>query len=233
LKGRLRHFASKRAMDIDGLGVKLIDQMVAKGLVKDVADLYKHPLNTLLQLVRMGERSAGNIIAALQRSKHPTLARFLYALGIRHVGEHIAQVLARELFALDRFYKISAEELEEIPGVGPEVAQSVHGFFNDRKNREVIKRLEKAGIKIAEQSAKREAPFKGKNFLFTGSLEGMTRDEAKDLVEERGGEVAGSAGKGVDYVVAGKDPGSKYAKAKELGLFIIDEEAFKRLVGIK
>ncbi|MCJ7664377.1 MAG: NAD-dependent DNA ligase LigA, partial [Desulfobacterales bacterium] len=233
LKGRVRHFASKRAMDIDGLGIKLIDQLVDKGLVKDVADLYYLTQADLASLERMAKKSAENLIKALEKSKHTTLARFIYALGMRHVGEHIAQVLARELPALDRFYKISAEELEAIPGIGPEVAQSVRGFFNDRRNREVIKRLQKAKVAIAAANTKREMPFKGKTFLFTGALEGMTRDEAKELVEELGGEVATSAGKGVDYLVVGNDPGSKYAKAKELGLTIIDEEEFKRLARLK
>jgi len=233
LKGRIRHFASKRAMDIDGLGVKLINQLVDKGLVKDVADLYYLTQDDLTSLERMAAKSAENLIKALEESKHPTLARFLYALGMRHVGEHIAQVLGRVLPALDRFYKISAEELEGIAGIGPEVAQSVYGFFKDKKNREVIKRLQKAGITIAEPSAKRTMPLHGKTFLFTGALEGMSRDEAKDQVQELGGEVATSAGKGVDYVVAGKEPGSKYAKAKELGLTIIDEAEFRRLVGRK
>jgi DNA ligase (NAD+) len=230
LKGRIRHFASKRAMDIDGLGIKLIEQLVDKGLVKDVADLYYLTRDDLALLERMAEKSAENLIKALVKSKHPSLARFLYALGMRHVGEHIAQVLARELVILDRCYQISAEELETIAGIGPEVAQSIFGFFHDKKNREVIKRLQKAGMTIAEQRAKQAAPFKGKTFLFTGALEGMTRDEAKDLVLSLGGEIASSAGKGVAYVVVGKEPGSNYAKAKELGLAIIDEEEFKRLV---
>jgi len=181
----------------------------------------------------MAKKSAENLIKALAKSKHPTLARFLYALGMRHVGEHIAQVLGRELPALDRFYNISAEELEAIAGIGPEVAQSIYGFFHDKKNREVIKRLQKAGVEIAAPSAKRALPLQGKTFLFTGALEGMTRDEAKDLVLALGGEIATSAGKGVDYLVVGNDPGSKYAKAKELGLFIIDEAEFKRLMGRK
>jgi DNA ligase (NAD+) len=233
LKGRIRHFASKRAMDIDGLGIKLIDQLVDTGLVKDIADLYFLTQADLASLERMAEKSAENLIQALAKSKHPTLARFLYALGMRHVGEHIAQVIGREVPQLDRFYKISAEELEEIPGIGPEVAQSIYGFFHDKKNREVIKRLQKAGVEIAASTAKRAQPLQGKTFLFTGALEGMTRDEAKDLVLALGGEIAASADKGVDYVVVGKEPGSKYAKAKELGLTIIDEAEFKRLLGQK
>jgi len=233
LKGRIRHFVSKRAMDIDGLGIKLIDQLVDKGLVKDVADLYYLTQDDLAQLERMAAKSAENLIQALAKSKRPILARFLYALGMRHVGEHIAQVLGRKLPVLDRFYKISAEELEAMPGIGPEVAQSVQGFFHDKKNREVIKRLQKAGVEIAAPSAKRALPLQGKTFLFTGALEDMTRDEAKDLVLALGGEVATSAVKGVDYLVVGNDPGSKYAKAKERGLTIIDEEEFKRLAGVK
>jgi DNA ligase (NAD+) len=233
LKGRIRHFASKRAMDIDGLGTKLIDQLVDKGLVKNIADLYYLKRDDFASLERMAEKSAENLIKALAKSKHPTLARFLYALGMRHVGEHIAQVIGREVPDLDRFYKITAEELEKIPGIGPEVAQSIYGFFQDKKNREVIKRLQKARIEIVATSAKRALPLQGKTFLFTGALEGMTRDEAKDLVLALGGEIAASAGRGVDYVVVGKEPGSKYAKAKELGLTTITEAEFKKLVEVK
>jgi DNA ligase (NAD+) len=231
LKGRIRHFASKRAMDIDGLGIKLIDQLVDKGMLKDIADLYYLTQDDLASLERMAAKSAENLVRALEKSKHPTLARFLYALGMRHVGEHIAQVLARELPSMDRFYQISAGELQDIAGIGPEVAQSIYRFFHDKKNREVIKRLQKAGITIAEPSAHRAMPLQGKTFLFTGALEGMTRDVARDLVLAFGGEIASSAGKGVDYVVVGKEPGSKYTKAKELGLTIVDEDEFKRLVG--
>jgi len=231
VKGRIKHFASKRAMDIDGLGVKLIDQLVAKGLVKDIADLYDLNQDDFAALERMAEKSAGNIIEALEKSKHPNLARFVYALGIRHVGEHIAQVLARSLSSLDAIAHATEEELVAIPEIGPEVAQSVISFFKDKGNQGELKRLQKAGVKIAAPTARKEEPLKGKTFLFTGALEGMTRDEAKDLVEERGGAVTSSAGKGVDYVVVGKEPGSKYAKARELGLAIIDEKEFTRMVG--
>ncbi|RLB07299.1 MAG: DNA ligase (NAD(+)) LigA [Deltaproteobacteria bacterium] len=232
LKGRIRHFASKRAMDIDGLGVKLIDQLVDKGLVKNIADLYYLSEDDLIPLERMAEKSAENLLDALQRSKHPSLARFIYALGIRHVGEHISQVLAQRLKSLDKFYRVTEEELLEIPEIGPEVAQSVVRFFRERGNQEVIERLQKAGVQIAEPKRQGEEPLKGITFLFTGALEGMTRNEAKDLVEQLGGEVATSVGKRVDYVVVGKDPGSKYAKARELGLKIIDEGEFKRLIGL-
>jgi DNA ligase (NAD+) len=233
VKGRIRHFASKRAMDIDGLGQKLVDQLVAKGMIKDIADLYDLTQDDLAALERMAAKSAENLITALENSKRPTLARFIYALGIRHVGEHIAQVLARNLMSLDAIAHATEEELVAIPEIGPEVAQSVVRFFGDKGNQKEIERLLKAGIKIAEPKAKREEPLKGKTFLFTGALEGMTRNEAKDLVEARGGEVVSSAGKGVDYVVVGKEPGSKYAKARELGLTIISEEEFVKLVRVK
>jgi DNA ligase (NAD+) len=161
------------------------------------------------------------------------LGRFIYALGIRHVGEHIAQVLARNLSSLDAISNATEEELVAIKEIGPEVAQSITRFFGDKGNKKEIKRLLKAGIKIAEPKARKEEGLKGKTFLFTGALEGLSRSDAKDLVEACGGEIASSAGKGVDYVVVGTDPGSKYAKAKELGLTIIDEEEFQRLVGRK
>ncbi len=232
LKGRIRHFASKRAMDIDGLGVKLIDQLADKGLVKDIADLYYLGEDDLALLERMAEKSAENLIQALEESKHPHLSRFVYALGIRHVGEHISQVLAQGLKCLDEFFKVTEEELLSIPEIGPEVAQSVVRFFRDRGNRRVIKRLQKAGVEIEEPSEKEEEPLKGRVFLFTGALEGMARNEAKDLVEGLGGEVTSSVGKRVDYVVVGKDPGSKYTKARELDLKIIDEGELRKLVGL-
>jgi len=233
VKGRIKHFASKRAMDIDGLGQKLIEQLVDKGLIKDIADLYALTKDAFASLERMAEKSAANIIKALEKSKQTQLTRFIYALGIRHVGEHIAQVLARNLSSLDAIAHATEEELIAIPEIGPEVTQSITGFFKDKGNRKEIERLLRAGITIAEPKAKKEEPLKGKTFLFTGALEGMSRNEAKDLVEARGGEVASSAGKGVDYVVAGKDPGSKYARARELGLTIIDEAEFQRLVRVK
>jgi len=231
LKGRIRHFASKRAMDIDGLGVRLIDQLVDRGLVKDIADLYYLKRDNLATLERMAQKSAENLIQALGKSAHPSLSRFIYALGIRHVGEHIAQMLAQRLKSLEHFFRITEEELLEISEIGPEVAQSILRFFSDMGNREEIKRLHRAGVKIEEP--RKEGPLKGKTFLFTGVLEGMTRNEAKDFVEGAGGEVASSIGRKVDYVVVGKDPGSKYEKARELNLKIIDEVEFKRLAGLE
>jgi len=234
LKGRIRHFASRRAMDIDGLGEKLIDQLVEKGLVKDLADIYYLRKEQLVGLERMAEKSAQNLLDAIEKSKDTTLARFLYALGIRHVGEHLAQVLAEHLGSLERFFMVDRDELLQIPEVGPEVAESVVRFFKDEGNRRVIEKMLRAGVRVEEptEAAEAERPLEGKVFVFTGALEGMTREDAKRLVEQLGGRTASSISRRVDYVVVGKDPGSKYGRARELGLTIIDEEEFKRLVGM-
>ena len=233
LKGRIRHFASRRAMDIDGLGEKLIDQLVEKGLVKDLADIYYLRKEQLVDLERMAEKSAQNLLDAIEKSKDTTLARFLYALGIRHVGEHLAQVLAEHLGSLERFFTVDRDELLQIPEVGPEVAESVVRFFKDEGNRRVIEKMLRAGVRVEEptEAAEVARPLEGKVFVFTGALEGITREDAKRLVEQLGGRTASSVSRRVDYVVVGKDPGSKYDRARELGLTIIDEEEFKRLVG--
>ena len=234
LKGRIRHFASRRAMDIDGLGEKLIDQLVEKGLVKDLADIYYLRKEQLVDLERMAEKSAQNLLDAIEKSKDTTLARFLYALGIRHVGEHLAQVLAEHLGSLERFFTVDRDELLQIPEVGPEVAESVVRFFKDEGNRRVIEKMLRAGVRVEEptEAAEVARPLEGKVFVFTGALEGITREDAKRLVEQLGGRTASSVSRRVDYVVVGKDPGSKYDRARELGLTIIDEEEFKRLVGM-
>ena len=231
LKGRIRHFASRRAMDIEGLGVKLIDQLVDKGLVKDLSDIYYLTKEELAGLERMADKSAQNIIDAIERSKKTTLARFLNALGIRLVGEHLSQVLA-ERFSLEQLFTVTEEELMAVPEIGPEVAQSVVRFFRDERNRKTIKRILEAGVSFEEAASEEERPLEGKVFVFTGALESMTREEAKNLVERLGGKAASSVSRKVDYVVVGKDPGSKYDKARELGLTIIDEEDFKKLVDL-
>jgi DNA ligase (NAD+) len=230
LKGRIKHFASKRAMDIDGLGVKLIDQLVDKGLVKDVADLYYIKKDELIALERMAEKSARNIIDAIENSKTKPLGKFLYALGILHVGETTAEDLARHFPRLDDFFRLSKEDLMEVEGIGPEVSASVVQFFKDKKNRESIERLKKAGIKLIEPMAKEKGTLAGKTFVFTGTLKEFGRDEARNLVESLGGITASSVSKKVDFVVAGEDPGSKFDKAKELGIKILTEEEFKKLV---
>jgi len=230
LKGRIRHFASKRAMDIEGLGVKLIDQLVNTGLVKDVADIYDIKKEDLVALERMADKSARNIIDAIEQSKEKPLSKFLYALGIRHVGETTAEDLAHHFLRLDDFFHLSEEDLMEVEGIGPEVAASVVQFFRDKKNKESIERLKKAGVRVIEPKAKEKGKLAGKTFVFTGTLKDFGRDEARSLVESMGAKAASSVSKKVDYVVAGEDPGSKFDKAKELGITTLAEEEFKKLV---
>jgi len=230
LKGRIKHFASKRAMDIEGLGVKLIDQFVDKGLVKDVADLYYIKKEELIALERMADKSAQNIIDAIEASKTKPLSKFLYALGIRHVGETTAEDLSRHFTRLDDFFHLSEEDLMEVEGIGPEVAASVHQFFGDKKNKESIDRLKKAGVKVIESKAKERGKLAGKVFIFTGALQSFERDEARNLVESMGGMTASSVSKKVDYVVVGEDPGSKFDKAKELGIKTLTEAEFKKMI---
>jgi DNA ligase (NAD+) len=231
LKGRIRHFASKRAMDIEGLGVKLIEQLVDKGLIKDVADIYYINKQKLIELERMADKSAQNIIDAIEKSKTKPLSKFLYALGIRHVGETTAEDLARNFSRLDDFFHLSEEDLMEVEGIGPEVAASVHQFFKDKKNRESIDRLKKAGVRVIEPKAKEKGKLAGKTFVFTGALKGFERDKARNLVESLGAVTASAVSKKVDFVVVGEDPGSKFDKAKELGIKTLTEEEFKKMVG--
>jgi len=231
LKGRIKHFASKRAMDIDGLGVKLIDQLVDKGLIKDVADIYYINKQKLIELERMADKSAQNIIDAIEKSKTKPLSKFLYALGIRHVGETTAEDLACHFPRLDDFFRLSEEDLMEVEGIGPEVAASVHQFFRDKKNKESIELLKKAGVKVIEPKVKEKGKLVGKTFLFTGALKTLGRDEARNLVESSGGMTTSSISKKVDYVVVGEDPGSKFDKAKELGIKTLTEEEFKKMIG--
>ena len=231
LKGRIKHFASKRAMDIDGLGVKLVDQLVNKDLVKDVADIYYIKKEELIALERMADKSAQNIIDAIEGSKEKPLGKFLFALGIRRVGETTAEDLARHFPRLDDYFHLSEEDLMEIEGIGPEVAASVHQFFEDKKNSESIELLKKSGVKVIEPEVSRQEELAGKVFVFTGALKFFGRDEARSLVETLGGSTASSVSKKVDFVVVGEEPGSKFDKAKELGIKILTEEEFKKMLG--
>ncbi len=230
LKGRIKHFASKRAMDIDGLGVKLIDQLVDKGLVKDVADLYSIKKEELIALERMASKSAQNIIDAIEKSKTKSLGKFLFALGILHVGETTAEDLSSHFPRLDDFLLLSEEDLMKVEGIGPEVSASVVRFFRDKKNRESIERLKKAGIKLIESRAREKGKLAGKTFVFTGTLTSYGRDQARNVVESLGGTTASSISKKVDFVVVGEDPGSKADKAKELGIPTLTEEEFNRMI---
>ncbi|RJP64319.1 MAG: NAD-dependent DNA ligase LigA [Candidatus Abyssobacteria bacterium SURF_17] len=224
------HFASKGAMDIDGLGEMRVEQFVSEDLIKDAADLYFLKKEQLVPLERMAEKSADNLITAINKSRKTTLARFLYALGIRHVGEHVAKVLADHFGSLDKIMDASREELEEVMEVGPVVAQSVHTFFRQPKNVEFIGKLKKGGVTIKREEKAAGAPLAGKTFVFTGALERFKRDEAKKLVEKLGGRASSSVSKQTDYVVAGADPGSKYDKAKQLGVKVLSEKEFEALV---
>ena len=230
LKGRIKHFASKRAMDIEGLGLKLIDQLVDKRLIKDVADIYYINKQELIELERMADKSAQNIIDAIEKSKTKPLSKFLYALGIRHVGETTAEDLACHFLRLNDFFRLSEEDLMEVEGIGPEVAASVIQFFRDKKNKESIELLKKAGVKVIEPKIKEKGKLTGKTFLFTGTLKTFGRDEVRNLVESMGGMTVSSVSKKVDFVVVGEDPGSKSDKAKELGIKILTEEEFKKMI---
>ena len=230
-KGGLQHFVSRRAMDIEGLGEQLIEQLVDRGLVTTPADFYKLGLIALAELDRMAEKSAQNVLDALAHSKSTTLPRFIYALGIRHVGESTAKTLARHFGTLDALMAASEEEMLAVEDVGPVVAQSILGFFHDPLNRELIAQLRTAGIHWDESVVERDAqPLTGKTFVLTGTLPNLKRDEAQALIEAAGGKVSGSVSKKTSYVVAGEEAGSKLAKAESLGIPVLDEEAFLQLL---
>ncbi|MCC4117789.1 NAD-dependent DNA ligase LigA [Aromatoleum toluclasticum] len=231
-KQALLHFAGRRAMDIEGLGDKLVDQLVEAGIVKTPADLYKLGVLALANLQRMAEKSAANLLAAIEKSRHTTLARFIFALGIRNVGEATAKDLARHFGSLDALMDAAPERLVEVPDVGPVVAQSIAGFFAEAHNREVIEQLRAAEVtwEEGEPAAPVTGSASGKVFVLTGTLPTMGRDEAKALIEAHGGKVSGSVSKKTDYVVAGEEAGSKLAKAEELGVAILDEDGLRRLL---
>ena len=226
-KQALRHFASRRAMDIEGLGEKLVDQLVDGELVRTPADVYQLPVGMLASLERMGERSAANIVAAIDKSKQTTLARFIFALGVRNVGESTARDLARYFGSLDRLMNASETELISVPDVGPVVARSIHEFFRERHNREVIEKLRTAGVSWPEsRGATATAPESVKTFVLTGTLPNMTREEARQEIEAKGHKVASSVSSKTSYVVAGSEPGSKLETAHALGVPVIDENEF-------
>ena len=232
-KQALLHFASRRAMDIEGLGEKLVDQLVDRGIVHTPADLYHLDLATLAGLERMAEKSAGNLLAAIAKSKRTTLARFIYALGIPNVGEATAKDLARHFGSLDALLAADVEALQAVPDVGPVVAQAIVDFLAEAHNRQVIEALRAAGVHWPEEArlAKPHGPLAGKTFVLTGTLPNLTRDQAQALIEAAGGKVSGSVSKKTDYVVAGSDPGSKLDKAQALGIAVLDEAGLRELLG--
>ena len=232
-KQALLHFAGRRAMNVDGLGDRLVDQLVDGGKVASLPDLYKLDLDELTSLDRMGERSAENLLAGLRASKSTTLARFLFALGIRHVGETTAKDLAKHFGQLDCILDATEEQFLEVPDVGPVVAASIHTFFAQAHNVEVVKELRDLGIKWPEHDGAPPAvapPLSGKTFVLTGTLPTLGREDAKALIEAAGGKVAGSVSKKTDYVVAGAEAGSKLEKAAALGIAVLDETGLQHLL---
>jgi DNA ligase (NAD+) len=233
-KQAILHFASRRAMDIEGLGDKLVDQLVDGEIIRTLPELYKLGVAKLAALERMGEKSAANLVAALEASKRTTLERFLFALGIRHVGEATAKDLARQFGSLDRIMDAPLDELQAVPDVGPVVAQSIRTFFDQRHNREVVEQLRAAGLRWDEHEGRRKhaapQPLAGKTFVLTGALPTLSREEAKSLLEAAGAKVAGSVSKKTDYVVAGEAAGGKLDKARELGVAVLDEAGMRAML---
>ena len=244
---KLIHWVSKSAVDIEGLGEKVVEQLMQEGLINDVSDFYKLTTGDLLPLERFAHKSAGNLVAAIQARKEISLSRFIYALGINYVGQETALLLARKMLketnikknvisiseVKDYFKNVSGEELQEIKDVGPVVTQSIVEWFSRDKNLKLLDRLEKTGVVIKIDSGLKDSDKKslqGKKFVLTGSLDGLTREEAKNKIRELGGDITSTVSKNTDYVVAGKDPGSKYDKAKELGVVILDEKGFLEIV---
>lgn len=222
------HFVSRDAMNIDGIGPALVDQLLDNNLIEDYADLYFLKQEHLVDLERMGEKSAQNVIEAIEGSKDREFFRVIYALGIRHVGIGAARILVKHYNSIDELMEVDAEELEEIDEIGPVIAESIVGFFNEVHNRDLLSRLRQAGIRLEKEEEEKDF-LEGLKFVFTGSLDEFTRSEVKDMVEKAGGRAVSSVSSQTDYLVAGDNPGSKYDKAEELGIKILDEKAFKEL----
>ncbi len=230
VKESIKHFASKGAFDIDGLGDKLVGQLVDKGLLRSYADLFAMDNANVTCLERMAEKSAQNLMDAIEKSKQVTLARFIYALGIRHVGEHIARVLARRFKTLSALISANADELIAVDEIGPQVSESVRAFFDSPENKRSIERMLDAGVTVETEGALMdEQPLADKTFVLTGALDSMTRSEAKARIEALGGKVSVSVSRKTNYVVAGNDPGSKLDKARDLGVKILDERVFTEM----
>lgn len=231
IKERIKHFASRNAMNIEGLGEKWVEILFEKNLVRSISDLYELTKEKLIPLERMGEKSAQNLIDAISASKDITLSRFIYALGIRHIGEQTARILTEHFPTLSALQDATLDELLNVEGIGPEMAESIRSFFSNEENRRLIQRLIELGVNPrSEKRARVETPMSNKTFVLTGTLSGMTREQAKTLIQKAGGKVASSVSKKTDFVVVGKEPGSKLDKAKELGIKTIDEKEFAELL---
>ncbi len=235
IKERIRHFASRDAMDIEGLGPAIIDQLVEEELIRDISDLYFLKRDDLISLERMAEKSADNLLVAIEKSKKKSLAHLIYGLGIRYVGVHTSEVITRYYPTLDKFGKANLEELIEINEIGPRIAESIVLFFKEKGNLDIIEKLRRAGLNFGqeEEGTKKEKearPLSGKQFVLTGTLKEFTRTQVKEIISKLGGRVTGSVSKKTDYVVAGEGPGSKYQKAQKIGVPIINEEEFKKII---
>jgi DNA ligase (NAD+) len=231
LKETIRHFAARSVMNIEGMGEVLVDQLVERGLVKSVADIYGLTHSQLTGLERMGEKSAQNVLNQIEASKKLPLHRVIYGLGIRFVGERTAELLADHFGSLDALMEADLDQLQEVTEVGPRVAESIRAFFGEKRNRDLVERLRKAGLRFEAEKKKRGTQLAGKTFVITGTLANYSRDQAKKMIENAGGKVTGSVSKKTDYVVAGADPGSKRDKARELGVKVIGEKEMEELVG--
>jgi DNA ligase (NAD+) len=231
LMGTILHFASRGVMNIDGMGDALVTQLTERGLVKNVADIYKLTKENLLSLERMGEKSAQNILDEIENSKNLPLDRVIYGLGIRFVGERTAQFLAEHFGSMEALEQASVEELQNVDEVGPRIAESIAEFFSIPANRKLVQRLREAKLTLTGEKKQRGTKLAGKTFVLTGTLPRFTRDEAKKMIEDAGGKVTGSVSKKTDYVVAGSDAGSKLDKARELGVAVIDEKQMEDLIG--
>jgi len=233
LKGAIEHFASKSALDIDGMGKKTIAQLVDVGFVRDLADLYSLTKEQILTLEGFADRSANLLLESIERSKSVSLDRLLMGLGIRQVGQHIARVLAKQFGTLSKLMSATQEELLQVREIGPEISASLDSFFSEERNRAVIARLIERGLTIAPPTTENAAgsqSLAGKTFVFTGGLANYTRDQAKQLVEQQGGQVSSSVSKKTSFVVAGTDPGSKLDQARKLGVRVLTETEFTALV---
>src|SRR5208283_3707435 len=231
LKESLQHYAGRHAMNIDGLGEKIVDQLVEQKLAKDVADLYSLRAEEVAELERMAEKSAQNLVEEIQASKKSPLSRLIFALGMRFVGERTGQLLAEHFSTLEELESAKQEELEQVPEVGPKVAESIVEFFSEAANRKLVRKLRDAGVRpTAEKREVKSQKLAGKSFVFTGGLANRSREEAGELVQQHGGRVSGSVSKKTDYVVVGADPGSKHDKAKELGVSTLSESEFEKLL---
>ena len=230
LKETIIHFASRDAMNIEGLGEKIVEQLVDRGLVQDYADLYALTLEDLLTLERMAEKLGGNILAAIEKSKKTSLDRLIYSLGILHVGEHIAKLLAREFSTLEDLSQASLEKLKTITGIGDEIASSIVKFFQQKGNQRVIQKLKERDVEYPSRPQPRSKKWEGQSFVFTGALKTMSREEAESKVELMGGRASSSVSKKTHFVVVGEEPGSKYEKAQALGVKVITEDEFLKML---